>query len=380
VTKATTKRWTRGAGSIYETPAGWRGAAMVKDPVTGRSKRRYVSGATSDEVRRKITALLAAGDRGETTAGPRLTTGAYLTNWVETIGSTIRPSTLVGYRGHVERYWKPLIGSVPLARVTPADVESAMAALTGRRVSASTIRGARATLRRALARAVRDGLVSRNAAALAQPPRVPHRPIEYLPLAAIREVIEATATEELGPLWTLAVTTGLRQSELLGLAWRDIDGSTLTVRRSLTRDGEGGRTLGETKTGRSRRTIPMPEAARVALEDQRGRQDAARSAAGSAWQDRYGLIFTDQVGRPLDGYHVSKAWRATADRLGMDVPFRALRHSAATAWLTAGVPLVVVSEALGHTGISITAQHYAAVAPELRSATATAMDGALRRS
>jgi len=64
----------------------------------------------------------------------------------------------------------------------------------------------------------------------------------------------------------------------------------------------------------------------------------------------------------------------------MDVPFRALRHSAATAWLTAGVPLVVVSEALGHTGISITAQHYAAVAPELRSATATAMDGALRRS
>ena len=100
---------------------------------------------------------------------------------------------------------------------------------------------------------------------------------------------------------------------------------------------------------------------RAALNDQQGRQDAARAAVGTAWQDRAGLIFTDGVGRPIPPGHLSKAWRATADRLGIAVPFRALRHSAATEWLTSGVPLIVVSEALGHTNLTITAQHYAAV-------------------
>jgi integrase len=358
----------------------WRGAAMVLDPITGRQVRRYVSGPTSDAVRRKITRLRADADRGVTSAGPRLTTGAYLTRWVESIGSTIRPSTLRGYEGHVRAYWLPRIGDKPLAKLSPADVEAAMAALAARGVGPTTIRGARTTLRRILGRAVRDGLVTRNVAALAAPPRAGATEIDYLEPAQVRAMMEATAADELGAAWTIAVTTGLRLGELLGLSWADINpvAGTLSVRRSLARDAAGGWSLGETKTARSRRTIPLPTAAKAALEDQGGRQDAARRTAGSAWQDRDGLIFTDAVGRPIPPGHVSKAWRATADRLGITVPFRALRHTAATLWLTAGVPLIVVSEALGHTNLTITQMHYAAVAPELRAATADAMDRALR--
>jgi len=372
------KRRQRGDGSIYRTAGGaWRGALLVPDPATGRPTRRYLSGPTADAVRRKMTRLRADVDRGTTSAGPRLTTGAYLRTWVGTIAPTIRPSTLRGYRGHVDAYWIPLLGAVPLARLNPADVEAAMATLGGRGVGPSTIRGARSTLRRALGRAVRDGLVSRNAATLAAPPRLAARDIDYLTPAQVRTVIEVTSGDELGAAWTVAVTTGLRLGELLGLSWADVAAGTLTVRRSLARDAAGGWSLGETKTSRSRRTIPLPAAARAALEDQRGRQDAARSRAGTAWQDSADLVFTDVVGRPLRPTDVSKAWRRTADRLGITVPFRALRHTAATLWLTAGVPLVVVSEALGHTNLTITAMHYAAIAPELRAATATAMDRAL---
>ena len=190
-------------------------------------------------------------------------------------------------------------------------------------------------------------------------------------------MIEATAADEYGAAWTLAATTGLRLGELLGLSWLDVGASTLTVRRSLSRDTAGGFSLAEPKTARSRRTIPLPAAARAALEDQRGRQAAARAAAGHAWQDRDQLVFTDGVGRPILPAAMSKAWLATSRRLGLGVPFRALRHTAATTWLRSGVPLVVVADALGHTGVAITAAHYAAVAPELRLATADAMDRAL---
>jgi integrase len=377
---ATRKRRPRGDGSVYQTKAGtWRGAVLVTDPVTGRQKRRYLSGRTAELVRSKVRRLRDDAERGITSAGPRLTTGSYVAGWLEAVRPTIRPATFRGYSSHVRTYWRPAIGAIPLAKLTPTDIERAMSALTARGVGPVTIRSARTTLRIALGRAVRDGLVNRNVAALSAGPRVPGHEIDYLDVAQIRTMMEATAADEYGAAWTIAATTGLRLGELLGLAFDDIDttAGTLTVRRALARDAVGGWSLAEPKTSRSRRTIPLPAAARAAVEDQRGRQDAARAAAGTAWQDRTGLLFTDAVGRPLPPGHVSKAWRATADRLGLAVPFRALRHTAATAWLRAGVPLIVVSQALGHTGIAITAAHYAAVAPELRSATADAMDRAL---
>ncbi len=374
-------RLVRGRGSIYPISNGtWRGAAIVTDPSSGRRIRRYLSGPSADSVLAKMTDLQSEVARGVTSAGPKLKTGTYLARWIDGLGSTVRPATERGYRQHVEGYWIPLIGSVPLARLAPRDVEQAMATLTARGLSATTVRGARATLRRCLGRAIRDGLIARNPASLATPPRQPHREIEYLPIPAIRRVIEATAGDELGAAWTIALTTGVRLGELAALSWSDVgpDDLTLTVRRALARDASGGWSLGETKTARSRRTVPLPAAARAALADQRGRQDAARARAGNAWQGRRDdLIFTDSLGRPIPPGTLSKAWRETADRLGVDVPFRALRHSAATAWLTSGVPLVLVSEALGHTGVSITVAHYSAIAPELRQATASAMDRAL---
>jgi integrase len=383
---ASHKRRARGEGSIYPTARdesgraiGWRGSLLVTDPTTRRPKRRYVSGRTADDVRRKLTRLRADEDRGATTAAPRLTTGAYLDGWIGTVAPTIRPSTLRGYAHHVETYWKPALGTIPLSRLAPADVKRAMDDMTARGLSAQTIRGARSTLRRALREALVDGLVSRNAAALARPPRLESREIDYLDPADVRAMIAATAGDRLGPMYAVAATTGLRLGELCGLEWSDVDSTarTLTVRRALARDKAGGWSLAEPKTARSRRTVPLPAVALEALERRRQRQDSERDAAGSAWQDVEGLIFTDAIGRPLPPLAASRAWRDDADRVGIRIPFRALRHTAATTWLRAGVPLIVVSEALGHTGISVTAAHYAAVAPELRQATADAMDRAL---
>jgi integrase len=296
---------------------------------------------------------------------------------------------------HVRCYLVPALGRIALARLTAVDVERALgaflksgrAATTSTRgrqiprpVSPLTVRHVRSTLRRALADAVRAGVVGRNAAADAAPPYAPHRPVTYLDAADARRFLDATRDDELGPLYALAATTGLRLGELLGLSWPDVDiaRGTLTVRRSLAIDATGGWSLADPKSSTSRRTIPLPTVARVALDRQMARQAAAKLGAGDLWQDRAGLVFTDAIGRPLRPGAVAHVFRRARNGLGLPpIRFHDLRHTAATLMLAEGVPLAVISEWLGHAGIAITAAHYAAVVPQLRLEDAAAMDRAL---
>jgi integrase len=147
----------------------------------------------------------------------------------------------------------------------------------------------------------------------------------------------------------------------------------------MARADDGGWALAEPKTARSRRTVMLPAIARDALGRRKKRQEADRAAAGAAWQDRLlGLVFTDAVGRPLRPPDVSDEWRRTRRRLGLTVRLHDLRHTYASLLLGAGVPLKLVSDALGHSTIAITADTYAHVTPELRREAADAMDRALR--
>jgi len=405
----TDRRRSPGEGSVYETKdrRGWRGAVTWTEP-DGRRRRRVVSGDTSKAVRDKLDDLRRELRLGTIApAGKAETVGDYLTAWIERDRGQVRPSTWKGRETHVRVYLIPTLGRLSLARLGSPDVERAIAGwiakgrpVTGedrkrgrqshRPVSPLTARHVRATLRRALADAVRDGLVGRNAAGDARPPYVAHRPVVYLNAPDVRRLLDATAADEYGNVYALAVSTGLRLGELLGLAWPDVDlpagpapdsdyPCTLTVRRSLALAADGGWTLAQPKSARSRRTIPLPALARDALMRERGRQAIARAAAGDAWQDRDGLAFTDAVGRPLRPEGVSAAFQRAREAAGLPhVPFHALRHSAATLMLAEGVPLAVISEWLGHAGIAITAAHYAAVVPALRREAADAMDRALR--
>jgi integrase len=379
-------------GSVYPTADGsrWRGAVSWTDP-DGTRHRRFVTGRTSDEARDKLDELRRDLRLGVLAPAGAVTLGEYLTGWIERHRARVRPSTWLTAESYVRVYLVPALGRRPLARLTAADVEAALASFVrdGRPVvagdkrrrspvSAVTARHVRAILRRALSDAQRAGLVGRNAAADAAPPYLAHRPITYLGTRDLARLLEATTDEDLGPLYALAATTGLRRGELLGLTWPDVADGRLTVRRAMGRVKGNGWGLGEVKSARSRRTIPLPARARQAIETQRTRQRFARNAAGSAWQDRDGLVFTDTVGRPILPEYVSHRFARDCARAGVPrIRFHDLRHSAATTLLAAGVPLAVISEWLGHAGIAITAQAYAAVVPELLTDAADAMDRAL---
>lgn len=383
-------RRERGEGAIYPVAGGYRGALRLTDPRTGLSVRRYVSGRSRATVSRGLERLKRDAAQGEAPPA-RVTVAEYLVRWLEAERARLRLATWRSRELHVRRYIGPAIGGLRLARLAPADVERMTTALVDAGLAARTAASARVTLRRALGDALRDGLVVRNAAALARPPRIASRSMEpgrdYLVPADVRRLIDATADHPLGPLVALAVTTGMRQGELLGLSWPDVDmdARTLTVRRALARawvvrDGERvqGWALQEPKTPASRRTVHLAGAAMAALERRRTAQEAERAAAGTAWQDVAGLVFTDRMGRWLRGFDIGHAFPAMLRTAGLPrIPFHGLRHSAATALLSVGVPLRTVADVLGHSTITITADTYAAVVPELRRDAADAMDRAL---
>ncbi len=396
-TATKSRRRSRGEGSVYRSADGrWRGAATWTEP-DGTRRRRVVSGHTAAETRDKLDALRRELRQGvPIPKGKAPTVAEFLAAWIERDRARVRPSTWDVREQHVRLWIVPTLGRIMLARLSPADVERALGEFLkagrpraeggrearGRRRSVSplTIRHVRATLRHALSDAERDGLVVRNAAALARPPRVPYTPIDYLTPEQVRRLLDAAHDDELGPLYAVAVSTGLRLGELLGLEWADIDfaSATLSVRRSLALTADGSYALGETKTAKSRRKVPLPATAHLALQRQRIRQAEWRLAAGSAWQDREGLAFTDIVGRPWAPPNVSRAFVRAVQAAGLPrARFHWLRHTYATLALAQGVGLATVSDALGHSGVAITAQHYAAVTPGLRREAADAIERAL---
>ena len=409
-----------GEGSVYEVDAGghrWRGAMTWTDP-DGTRHRRVVQGETSKDARDKLDRLRDELRLGTIApAGHGVTVGEYLADWIEREKAHVRPSTWRSHETHVRCYLVPALGMRSLSRLSPAEVERALARFTqsgrpvlpnerlGRRpkdpaklkqddqggtvrppkrhepISPLTARHVRATLRVALAAAVRDGRLGRNVAADARPPYVPHKPVAYLSAAEVRKLLDETQDDQYGPVYALAASTGLRLGELLGLEWSDVDleAGTLAVRRSMALAQNGAWQLAEPKSARSRRTIPLPSVTREALKRRRAVQEADRTAAGTAWQDLDSLIFTDALGRPMRPEGVSAAFQKAREAASLPrVRFHDLRHSAATLMLAEGVPLAVISEWLGHAGIAITAQHYAAVVPQLRRDAADALDRALQ--
>jgi integrase len=367
------RRRAGGEGAIYTTSDGRvRGSVWLDDPQTGKQIRRYVTGRSRTAVVAKLEELKRQSAAGALPV--RGTVGEFLAGWLEASRQRIRPATWRQYESIVRVYLRPAVGGVQLSKLTPSHVERMTAALIAAGKSPRTAALARVVLRRALGDAQRDGLVPRNVAALARAPHVPIRALtagrDYLAAEDLRRLVSGARLHPQGALFILAATSGLRLGELLGLSWSDVDldGGTLTVRRSWARAWNGW-ALAEPKTARSRRTIHL---AATAVDALRRHADLAGKPEPAA------PVFSDERGNRLRPEDVNHAFHRLLEASGLpSVPFHALRHSAATAMLAGGVPLKVVSEALGHSTITITADRYSGVVPAQRRDAAAAIDRAL---
>jgi integrase len=222
------------------------------------------------------------------------------------------------------------------------------------------VRYALAVLRRALRQATLWGRVPRNVALLVTPPAATWQERAALTPEQGRALLAAARGERLEALYRVALMLGLRRGEVLGLRWVDVDLVARTLRVAQTVQRVGGKlAIGEPKTRRSRRTLPLPEALARSLTAHRGRQRADRERAGDAWSG-CGLVFTTRFGTPLEPRNVVRAFKILLAHAGLpDIRFHDLRHSCASLLVAAGHHPRVVMETLGHSQIGITMDTYA---------------------
>ena len=231
-------------------------------------------------------------------------------------------------------------------------------------------------IHKALDNALRLGLVQRNVADLVHPPRIKRQEMSTLSAQQARLLLAAAEGERFEALFVLAVTTGMREGELLGLQWADVDfdGGMLRVERTLNVIS-GKLFFAEPKTELSRRRLVLSERAIQALATHRERQLCERRWLGEAWDD-LGLVFPNTIGRPEDPRSFTRReFAPLLCKAGLPhIRFHDLRHTAATLLLEEGINPKVVQEMLGHAHISITLGLYAHVTPKMLHAAARTMD------
>jgi integrase len=281
----------------------------------------------------------------------------------------------------MNRHVVPVLGTTSLAKLTAQQVQRLYSTKLDEGLSTSTVHHLHAVLHRALAQAERLGLVARNVSELVDVPRMAEHEMRVLDNEQVRRLLEVAQGDRLEALYVLAVSTGMRQGELLALRWVDInlDRRTVQVRATLQRTKEHGYMLAAPKTKRSRRQISLTTVARDALRPHRSRQAQERLAAGPAWDGTHDLVFSDAAGGPLSGIQVTRAaFYPLLKRAGLPrIRFHDLRHTAATLLLGRGINPKIVSEMLGHASVGITLDTYSHVLPDMQEQAAAQMDAAL---
>ncbi len=351
------ERAMNGAGTIRQRSDGrWHGKVMID------GKRHDVYGKTDDEADRKIRRLVANAERGIMPTTGQWTVGKYLEHWLENvIKPNRRVATYRDYRNTVHNHTMPSFGRVKLAKLQPSHLETLYAEMRGKGLAPKTIKNVHGTVHAALGHALRQGLVARNVAELVDPPKTKRQEIHVFTREQAKVLRDALAGSRWEAIVTLAVATGMRQGELLGLQWRDIDleAGRVYVSRQLDRE----KTLSETKTDKGRRVIDLPAFAVEILRAHRARQLEHRLLAGPEWED-HNLVFSTYKGRPLGHRNVIREYAKLLRRAGLPhVEFHGLRHTAATLMLIQGVPAKVVQEMLGHSQVSVTLDIYSHVTP-----------------
>ncbi len=362
-------------GSVYRRADGRWVAVLHVGYSGGKRQRKSFYGATRQEVASRLAGAVRDRQLGKSPVPEREKLGDFLNRWLEdTARRSIRVSTYEIYEVSLRKHIIPEIGDIRLARLTADDLDALYSRLLDK-LAPKTVRMIHAVLHRALSHAQRRGAVAVNVASIADAPSAPRREFRTLSRDEASQLLKAALSDRLYALYVLALTCGLRQAELLGLRWADVDlnGAVLSVRQQVYRMA-GEWVFSEPKTKAGRRTISLSGTCVAGLREHHARQLEERLRA-ETWED-LDLVFSNRLGRPMAKENLLRgSFWPLLQRAGLPhMRFHDLRHSCASILLAENVNPKVVQEMLGHSSIAVTMDVYSHTLPTMQADAAERMD------
>jgi integrase len=364
------KRRSNHEGTIYKLA---NGSFRVQIRLNG--KRLSHTAKTQKECVEWRKKTIVQIDQGLTYSGAHTTLSEFLEGWLVNIKSSYQEESWYIYEMNSHKRIIPAIGRYKLKDLKPELIQhfydTELQKGTGRR----TIEVIHVILHKSLDYAVRMGSIGRNPTDLTNPPRPYKKEMKFYDENESIQFLLAAQGDRNETLYQLVLATGLRQSEVLGLMWSDldIDKGTLTIQRQLKRNSKKDGYFKTTKTASGRRSIKIGKLSLEKLKEHRIRQDLEKMEI-ELWQEN-DLIFPSQIGTPMNQSNLLRSFKSLIRKNGLkEIRFHDLRHTAVSLMLNHGVPVIIVSKRLGHAKVSVTLDTYGHLITEMQDEAAELID------
>ena len=348
------------------------------DPGTGKQIQRSITGKTQKEVSQKLKAATAAIDARTYTAPSKMTVAQWLEIWMAEYLGGVKPLTVTSYKSAVENHIKPGLGAIKLDALDPHTIQGFYNTLTRQKqLSPKTVKNIHGVLHKALEKAVTNKYIPFNPADSCELPRMEKKEIQPMDENQITSFLQAIRGHRFEELFTVALFTGIRESEALGLTWDcvDLTKGTILINKQLqvVKGSHSEYALAPTKNSKGRSLTVAPFVV-AALRRVKRRQLENRLRYGECWTDT-GFVFTDDLGGHLKHVTVYKSFKKIVTEMGCpEVRFHDLRHSYAVASIRSGDDIKTVQENLGHATASFTLDVYGHVTEQMKQASADRME------
>lgn len=379
-------RNAKGAGMIRQrTDGSWEARYTAgRDPGTGKQIQKSTYGKTQREVRKKLTEKLAQLDQGVYFEPTKTTLGAWLDIWLsEYVQGKVKPFTVDSYRLQIKNHIKPALGAVYLSELNTTMIQRFYNSLEKNRgeraaLSPKSIKNVHGVLHAALKKAAALRYIPYNPSDACELPVVQKKEIQPLDDTAIAAFLKAVQGSRFDILYQITVFTGMREGEILGLTWDDIDfdAGSITISKQLQREKKknGQYYLSTPKNGKTR-TIKPAQYVLQLLRRQRVLQSSEKLQAGAMWDNPWNLVFTNEKGQHLAAVTVYKNFKQIAAKIGIPTArFHDLRHSYAVAALQAGDDIKTVQGNLGHHTAAFTLDTYGHITEKMKQASSERME------
>lgn len=372
------KKAAAGNGSLRKRPNGtWEARFVVgKDPATGKTIRKSVYAKTQREARLKMRQAVAEVDRGEYFEPANYTVGRWLDTWATDFNRDVRESTINRYREIIRIHLKPEFGAVALSAITTIQIQKLMNRLS-ETLAPNTVHAIFGVMNKAMVKAQQLGYIRLNPCLGCELPRAERRKLDPLIDETLQAFLKQIKGSRMEIYYLIDLFTGVRESELLGLQWGDIDWDSqiIAIQRQLRQNRETKEWMFfPTKSGKVRLISPAPEVFRL-LKEQRKRQLDWQLQAGQLWQNPDGLVFTTPIGEHLTASMVYREFKNAVKAIGSpNTRIHDLRHSYAVLSLQNGDDIKTVQENLGHATANFTLNVYGHVSQQMRRDSAERME------